>query len=238
MKTVLLNDKQRDKIISTVKPASDDYFSYQNLNLLTAVYDEEKNIYLTLSRFMSSAITRTGDNYDEYSFVLLTPMGCFTVSCNERAGKYSGVFSPLPVLISSDKIQEMIRNYRENFSERRALEKEAKNEIDTGNKSFTEWYLEQHYFEKKADSRNSDTITKAKAPASSEKRGKFKALSGISFGLAALSLIIGASFHGYRIHPENAENYNVGVTMGIVMITAFAVFLLTGIIITVIGKKK
>ena len=148
MKTVLLNDKQRDKIIRTVKPAAEDYFSYQNLNLLTAVCDEEKNIYLTLSRFMSSAITRTGDNYDEYSFVLLTPIGCFTVSCAERAGKYSGVFSPLPVLISSNKIQEMIRYYRESFSERRALEKEARSKLDTGNKSFTEWYLEQHYFEK------------------------------------------------------------------------------------------
>ncbi len=154
MKTVLLNDKQRDKIIRTVKPAPDDYFSYQNLNLLTAVCDEEKNIYLTLSRFMSSAITRTGDNSDEYSFVLLAPIGCFKVSCTERAGRYSGVFSPLPALISSNKIQEMIRYYDESFSERRALEKEVKNRIDTGDKSFAEWYLERHYFAKKAKFRN------------------------------------------------------------------------------------
>ena len=146
MKLVLLNDKQRDKIIRAVKPVESDYFSYQNLKLLTAIYDEETNIYLTLSRFMSSAIARTDDNCDVYTFVLLTPIGCFTVSCNERAGEYSRVLSPIPLLISGKRIQEMIGTYSESFSERRALEKEAKNRLDLGNKSFTEWYLEKYYF--------------------------------------------------------------------------------------------
>ena len=40
MKIVLLNDKQRNSIIKMAKPTANDYFSYQNLNLLTAVYNE------------------------------------------------------------------------------------------------------------------------------------------------------------------------------------------------------
>lgn len=67
---------------------------------------------------------------------------------------------------------------------------------------------------------------------------KIKIFSRICYGLSVVSLIIGASFHGYRIHPENAEKYSIGVTMGIIMITAFAVFLLAGIILTLIGKRK
>ncbi|MGN0637610.1 MAG: hypothetical protein ACI4J0_04500 [Huintestinicola sp.] len=67
---------------------------------------------------------------------------------------------------------------------------------------------------------------------------KLKIFSRICFGIAVASLMIGASFHGYRIHPENAANYNIGVAMGIIMITAFAVFLLAGIILTIIGKRK
>lgn len=35
--------------------------------------------------------------------------------------------------------------------------------------------------------------------------------------VSILSLTIGASFHGYRLHPENAQNYNIGVAMGITM---------------------
>lgn len=148
MKAVLLNDKQRRKIIRTVKPSAADFFSYQNLNLLTAVFDEEKNIYLTLARFMSSAITRTNDNFDEYTYVLLTPLGCFSVNCIERAGKVSGISCPLPVIASKSKITEMIGYYHESFSEQRSLKKEAVKEIDLGNKDFTEWYLEKHYFNK------------------------------------------------------------------------------------------
>lgn len=238
MKTVLLDDKQRNKIIRAVKPEANDYFSYQNLNLLTAVYDEEKNIYLTLSRFMSSAITRTGDNRDEYCFVLLTTVGCFTVSCYERAEEYSGVYSPLPLLITNNKILEMIKYYRESFSERRALQKEAEKDIDTGNKSFTEWYLEQYYFDKKSDNCNSGTNTDEKVRDSSDKRGRIRCLSRISFGLAVVSLIIGASFHGFRLHPENAAHYNIGVTMGVTMIVAFAFFMLIGIILYIFGKRK
>ena len=52
------------------------------------------------------------------------------------------------------------------------------------------------------------------------------------------SLFAGAFFHGYRINPENTEKYNIGVTMGIVMAVLFALFLLTGIILLILYKKK
>lgn len=146
MKIILLNDKQRKAIINMVKPTEKDYFSYQNLNLLTAVYDEEKNVCLTVTRFMSSAITRMDSHYDEYSYALLTPLGCFSVSCTESAGKYSNIFSPLPLFISGQKIAEMIAYYNDNRSQRRDLANEAVKDIDTSLYSYTEWYLKKHYF--------------------------------------------------------------------------------------------
>ena len=60
----------------------------------------------------------------------------------------------------------------------------------------------------------------------------------ICYGLAVVSLIVGASFHGYSIHPENVEHYNIGVTMGMAMIIAFMIFLATGILLTFIEKRK
>lgn len=147
MKVVLLNDAQRMKIINAIKPSAKDFFSYQNLNLLTAVSDE-KNTFLTIARYMSSAITRTGDNADEYTYALLTPLGCFSILCIERMGKISGISCPLPIIASKSKITEMIGYYHESFSEQRSLKKEAVKEMDLGNKDFTEWYLERNYFNK------------------------------------------------------------------------------------------
>lgn len=148
MKIILLNDKQRKAIINMVRPSASDFFSYQNLNLLTAVYNEEKNVYLTVTRYMSSAITRMDNNCDECSYALLTPLGCFSVSFTESAGKHSNIFSPLPLFISGKRIAEMIKYYHDNSSQRRALEKEAIKDIDTGNSGFTEWYLEKNCFKK------------------------------------------------------------------------------------------
>lgn len=66
---------------------------------------------------------------------------------------------------------------------------------------------------------------------------KLKICYRIFFSISLLSLIIGASFHGYRIHPENIENYNIGTTMGMVMIILFTIFLILGIIMRVVYKK-
>lgn len=46
MKLIQLNNKQRNAIINMIKPSADDYYSYQNLNLLSAVYDEKSTFIL------------------------------------------------------------------------------------------------------------------------------------------------------------------------------------------------
>ena len=236
MKTVLLNDKQRKKIVNLVRPKENDYYSYQNLNLLTAVFDEDTKIYLTLAYYLSSSIKRTDEHYDDYTYVMLTPMGNYVVCCKEEAGNYKGIFSPLPVLISNKKILELIEYYRHSFSERFSMEKEAKKEMDLEGKGFTEWYLEKHYFEKKENAKcvNTTVVTDTTI----NKSHRIKIFSRICYGLSVISLVVGASFHGYRIHPEYVEHYNIGVTMGITMIMAFMIFLVAGILLTLMGKRK
>lgn len=59
-----------------------------------------------------------------------------------------------------------------------------------------------------------------------------------SFLLSVLFLIIGASFHGMRMHPENESSYHLGVTMGIIMISLFVGFLILGVIFILIYKRK
>lgn len=66
---------------------------------------------------------------------------------------------------------------------------------------------------------------------------RLKLLSNIFLIISVVSLAVGASFHGYRIHPEHAETYNFGVTMGTTMIIAFAFFLCAGIVCGIIAKK-
>ena len=145
MKIVPLSEKQRRKIIKLVKPRKNDMNSYQNLNLLTAVYNEDKKTYLTAAYYMSAAIKRTNEQYGDAIYVLLTPLGCFRVSCKQSAGQYKGVFSPLPFLLSSKKILEMIQYYNDSVFERRRLEKEIKKDIVSEEVNFNEWYLDKYY---------------------------------------------------------------------------------------------
>lgn len=65
-----------------------------------------------------------------------------------------------------------------------------------------------------------------------------KLLSRIFYAISVIALVIGAAFHGYRMHPESAENYKIGVTMGIVMISICAVSLVGGIVTSVVGRRK
>jgi len=64
-----------------------------------------------------------------------------------------------------------------------------------------------------------------------------KILSRVFYIIAVVSLVIGASFHGYRMHPEDAAKYSIGVTMGIVMISIFVVSLIVGIVLTILARK-
>ena len=65
-----------------------------------------------------------------------------------------------------------------------------------------------------------------------------KILSRVFYIIAVVALVTGASFHGYRMHPEDAAKYNIGVTMGIVMISIFAVSLIVGIVLTILARKE
>lgn len=65
-----------------------------------------------------------------------------------------------------------------------------------------------------------------------------KIFSIVLYIIAAVSLVIGASFHGYRMNPEDVAKYNIGVTMGIVMISIFVISLIAGIVMTVLARKE
>lgn len=67
---------------------------------------------------------------------------------------------------------------------------------------------------------------------------KLKICYTISFIISLTALVVGALFHGYRIHPENTSNYNLGVTMGISMLSLFALFLVIGTLLLMIYRKK
>lgn len=146
MKIIILNNKQRKRIVKNVKPNKKDFYSYQNLDLLTAVSDDDEKFILTMAYYLSSSIRRTDENYDEYKYVLLTKLGVFNVSCISTAGEYTGVHSPLPLLISNEDILEMIRYYCSGYSERRNLRKQEEKKMDLEGKDYTEWYLEKNYW--------------------------------------------------------------------------------------------
>ena len=54
--------------------------------------------------------------------------------------------------------------------------------------------------------------------------------------IGIVSLIIGASFHGLRMHPENASAYRLGCTMGIIMAVIAVVTLVTFAALLIISK--
>lgn len=64
-----------------------------------------------------------------------------------------------------------------------------------------------------------------------------KIVSRIFYIIAVVSLAMGASFHGYRMHPEDVSKYNIGITMGVVMISVFAISLIVAVILTILARK-
>lgn len=53
---------------------------------------------------------------------------------------------------------------------------------------------------------------------------KLKICYLVSFMISLIALVVGAVFHGYRMHPENTANYNLGVTRGIAMLSICVLF--------------
>ena len=60
------------------------------------------------------------------------------------------------------------------------------------------------------------------------------------FSLSFFGLVFGASFHEYRLHPEIASNYEVGVAMGIAFLSISLAFLIVGsiLLLIIIHKKR
>ena len=56
--------------------------------------------------------------------------------------------------------------------------------------------------------------------------------------IGIVSLIIGASFHGLRMHPENASAYHLGCTMGIILAIIAVISFIAFISILVVSKRK
>lgn len=95
---------------------------------------------------LSAAIQKTDEQYGTHQYALLTPLGCFQIGCKEDAGNYIGVSTPLPILLPSRAVLELIRYYDDSFSERHRLKKELLTGMELGGMDFTEWYLRKHYW--------------------------------------------------------------------------------------------
>lgn len=67
---------------------------------------------------------------------------------------------------------------------------------------------------------------------------KLKKIGIIALIVSILSLIIGASFHGYRMHPEDVQTYNIGVAMGIAMASIAGISFVIFLIVLLICKKR
>ena len=67
---------------------------------------------------------------------------------------------------------------------------------------------------------------------------KLKKIGIIALIVSILSLIIGASYHGYRMHPENVQTYNIGVAMGIAMASIAGISFVIFLIVLLIYEKR
>ena len=67
---------------------------------------------------------------------------------------------------------------------------------------------------------------------------KLKKIGIIALIVSILSLIIGASFHGYRMHPEDVQTYNIGVAMGIAIASIAGISFVIFLIVLLIYKKR
>ncbi len=144
MKKILLDDEQRKRIINKVRPDKNDYFSYQNLNLYSGVYDEETDCVLTLAYFLTEEIKRVGDDFNDEVYILLIGRHEFTVMCKAYFNGTRGLKSPCPTVVSDEKLLDMIEFYHCS-----GLESNDKYGIPKEPENFTENYLNEHYFNKK-----------------------------------------------------------------------------------------
>lgn len=141
MKIVILTDSQRKMLIRNLRPSLDDPFSYQNLNLLTAVYDPEKKFYLTGASFLSGAIRRDGDPADQHCFAVWKHWYCHKFFCKQLQGEYIPQNTiPIPG-ISEEDILSAIAFYDDEYLARKELGKKEAGKYGVGYYGFAKWYL-------------------------------------------------------------------------------------------------
>ena len=137
-----LNEKQRAKIVEKLQISKNDFLSYQNLDLLTAVYDSQKKFYLTRAYYLSPAMKRTGDTFSDYKYVILKGNVVFVVSCIEENGQYKNLTNVLG--IGKKNILDAIYFYDDSWTERRRIAKKEAVRYKTTPYEFSEWYLVQN----------------------------------------------------------------------------------------------
>ena len=59
-----------------------------------------------------------------------------------------------------------------------------------------------------------------------------------SLVICLISLVVGASFHGLRMHPENVVEYGLGCTMGIIMAVIAGLAFVAFIFLLVIYRRS
>lgn len=172
MKPVLLEESQRKKLLKASGASLDSIYSYQNLNLLTAVYDEGKKFYLTCLYFLSTSISQGEE--DEYRFALISSLGTVhTLSCTRKGGEYMGIHSLIPG-ISGEDVLRAVRAYDDSIFQRREMEKAEKKRLGADGSYFAKWYMEQQGYKK--------------TEYTAEKKTKRKSPVGLILGLCLLAV--------------------------------------------------
>lgn len=152
MKWILLDDTLRKRIIKKVQPQKEDFISYQNLNLLTGVLDEESGVILTKAYALSEGLKRCGDDFDDAAYIILTKHLSFLLKCGEYfpGERFRNIKSPCPIAISDSLLLEMLNFYADNWKVGYELKKQA---FENGEYAqygrwynFTEQYLNKNYF--------------------------------------------------------------------------------------------
>jgi len=195
MKCILLSEKTRKRIVRKVKPKRNDFYSFQSLNLLTGVLDEESGVILTGIYYLSESVKKSGDDFDDTGFIIIGKEHTHRVFFRTylRGEKYRDLSSPCPEIISDEKLLAMIKYYNSTYSERAALEKESdeyKESRSSFYRNFTDMYLNRNYFKKDTSEKHDIFRPRAATHGQNKVEEKKQQEPGIIFYAAAFAIII------------------------------------------------
>lgn len=167
MKCILLTEEERKRIVRKVKPRKDSFASFQYLNLLSAVSDEENEITLTRVFFRNDPSKKAEEAFSEVGYILLGREASFSVFIREylHGERYRNIKSPCPELVSDSRLLEMIKYYNGSYALRTRIEKksdEYQKAYYSFYRNFTDMYLNREYFkhEEPDDGKNPVTRTR------------------------------------------------------------------------------